>query len=43
MRKRGWQFDVEWFNRRWPFFAVGLRGSEFVLCLWLIEVSIWKL
>lgn len=40
--KRGWQFDVEWFNRRWPLFAVGIEDNEFILRLWVVELSVWR-
>jgi len=40
--RSGWHFDVEWFQRRWPLFAIGIDGGEFVLRLWFIEVSVWK-
>lgn len=40
--KRGWQFDVEWFTRRWPLFAVGIDNNEFILCLWVVDVTIWR-
>lgn len=40
--KRGWQFDVEWFKRRWPLFAVGIDKNEFILRLWVVDVTIWR-
>ncbi len=40
--KRGWQFDVEWFTHRWPLFVVGVHHSQFCLCLWVVDVTIWR-
>jgi hypothetical protein len=42
MRKRGWQLDIEWLKRKWPMFAVGVQGNEFILSLWFVDISIWK-
>ena len=40
--RRGWQFEVEWFKRRWPLFAVGIEDNEFILHLWVIEITVWR-
>lgn len=40
--KRGWKFDVQWFPRRCPYFAIGFDCGEFHLCLWVVDVTIWK-
>ena len=40
--KRGWKLDVEWFARRWPLFAFGIDNNEFVLHLWVVDVTIWR-
>ena len=40
--RRGWQFDVEWFKRCWPLFAVGIEDNEFILRLWVVEITVWR-
>ncbi len=40
--RRSWQFDVEWFKRRWPLFAVGIEDNEFILRLWVVEITVWR-
>lgn len=40
--KRGWQFDVEWFTHRWPLFVCGIHHGQFCLCLWVVDVTIWR-
>jgi hypothetical protein len=40
--RRGWQFDVELFKRRWPLFAVGIEDDEFILRLWVVEITVWR-
>ena len=40
--RRGWNLDVEWFKRRWPLFAVGIEDNEFILRLWVVEISVWR-
>lgn len=33
---------VEWFPRRWPYFAIGFDRGEFHLYLWIVEIEIWR-
>ena len=40
--KRRIRFSVEWFPRRAPYFAIGFDMGEFKLCLWLVEVEVWR-
>jgi hypothetical protein len=40
--KRGLRFDVEWLKRRWPLFAIGIEDNEFILRLWIVEITVWK-
>lgn len=36
------RFVVEWFPRRWPYFAIGIDLGEFRLCLWIVEIEVWR-
>ena len=42
MRKR-WFCEVHWFKRRWPIFSIGFEMGEFILQLWVFELSVWRL
>lgn len=42
MRKR-WFCEVQWFKRRWPIFSIGFTNGEFILQLWVFELSIWRI
>jgi hypothetical protein len=35
------RIDVQWFPRRWPYFAIGVDMEAFHLCLWLVDIAIW--
>ncbi len=42
MPKRELKVLVKWLPRRWPYFAIGIDLGEFRLCLWLIEIEVWR-
>ena len=38
-----WHCDYRWRSKKWPLFTIGIDGREFVLILWALELSIWRL
>lgn len=38
-----WFWEVQWFKRRWPIFSIGIDGGEFVIRLWIVEASVWRI
>jgi hypothetical protein len=42
MPKRELKVLVKWLPRRWPYFAIGIDLGEFRLCLWIIEIEVWR-
>jgi hypothetical protein len=37
-----WHYELKLLRRKLPFFAIGVEGREFVLILWAVELSVWK-
>jgi hypothetical protein len=37
-----WHYELKFFRRKWPFFGIGVDCKEFILILWAIELSIWR-
>jgi hypothetical protein len=42
MPKRELKVLVKWLPRRWPYFAIGIDLGEFRLCLWIVEIEVWR-
>jgi len=40
--KQRTRVSVQWFSRRWPYFAIGFDLNEFKLYLWIVEIEIWR-
>lgn len=40
--KRRLRMSVDWFPRRWPYFAIGFDRDEFHLYLWIVEIEVWR-
>jgi hypothetical protein len=38
-----WHFEFKWRRRKWPLLSIGVDGREFILILWALELSIWRL
>ena len=40
--KKSLRISVDTLIHKWPVFGIGFSGGEFFLCLWLVDVRIWR-
>jgi hypothetical protein len=42
MKKKQLHISVETLAHKWPVFGIGFVKDEFFVCLWLVDVRIWR-